>query len=110
MTLRLFTPKCLQTKISTEFEIRKMKRIRTKVSSSWKIKYDDGSIQLAIVDTGFTIEEVVDFIKVHHPKQKFVVSAVNVGIFNLRTTNPVENSYQSDGRSMTQNKEITIDL
>lgn len=97
------------TKTTSAQNIPIMNRIKTKVSSVWKVKYGDGSMQLLVLNTGFVTEEVVRFVKVHHPHTPFVVSAVDVGVFNLRKTIPIENSYQTDGRSMNQDEEIVED-
>jgi hypothetical protein len=84
--------------------------IKTRISSAWEVKYSDGSKQLLVLDTKFTIIEVMRFIKVYHPKKKFAVSAIDVGVFNLNDTVPIENSYKTDARSMNQDGEIELDF
>jgi hypothetical protein len=100
----------IKTKTTSVPNMSIINKIKTRISSAWEVKYSDGSMQLLILDTGFVIEKVICFVKAHHPKKSFVVSAIDVGVFNLRKTNPVENSYQADGRSMNQDEEIVIDF
>lgn len=107
----IHTIRKMRTKISSmQIPKRLVNPIRTRISSAWEVKYSNGSRQLLVLATEFTTEEVVKFLKVHHPKRKFSVSAIDVGIFNLRDTKPVENSYKVDCRSMNQDGEITLDF
>ena len=78
----------------------------TGVSTAWEVKYGNGCKQILVLDSSFIAEEVARFVKDYYPGESFVVTAVEIGVFNLRDRIPIENKYKT--KSINQNEETVI--
>ena len=82
--------------------------LRTRSASVWIVKFDDGNQQLLVTSTKLSVLAVINIVKASDSNKKFTISSVDVGLFNLDKTIPVEHSYTSDAREINQDMYVTI--
>lgn len=65
--------------------MKKEIKVPTGISTAWEVKHSNGCKQLLVLDSSFTAKEVTRFVRDYYPHKQFVVTAVEIGVFNLRT-------------------------
>lgn len=79
--------------------------IKSRLSTIWMVEFESGKKELHVWHRETKIEDVVNAVRVFHPHEKFTVSMIDVGIFNILS---VQNSYTPDGRKVNQDMEVKI--
>lgn len=82
-----------------------VKGIESKVCTAWEL-VTPYQRHIFLFAAEATIENVHNFIKVHHPHTKFCLSRVDIGQFKV---SKVVDSYKGDGRWVDQDWNVVLD-
>lgn len=91
-----------------KFRYEEVIPIRTRAHSVWIVEYESGALQLLVMDKEFTMERVVEYLRIHGEEKKWEVGLMGVGAFNLDPKRPHEQYMMDDARRVNQEGEMVI--
>ena len=82
--------------------------MKTNIATAWEIKFKDGKHKLLIVDKNLKVPDIINMIKIRNLNKRFTIQNTTIGEFNLDRKTPVQYSFSTDGRKITQELKVEI--